>query len=108
MPRGGNNNPTGKGGFQKGHNNPGGRSKKQRQIEQLAQDALEDGDKNLAIEGLKEIATDLEVAPKDRKAAWELLMAYGYGKPRQRIEHSGEDGGPAGLFVEFVKAGSEK
>lgn len=105
--------------FSKGKSgNPGGRSKKRKDIEALAQQALESTDGNKAIQGLLDIAQDDEIitdeetgkvikgtAAKDRKAAWELLMAYAYGKPRQRVEHSGGDGeaGPLGLVVEFVK-----
>lgn len=84
--------------FKKGQSgNPGGKSKKRKDIEALAQKALEvegDDEKNKAITSILKIAEDGDVAPKDRLAAWQILMAYAYGKPRQRHEHSGPDGGP--------------
>jgi len=39
----------------------------------------------------------------DRISAAKLLLAYGYGQPEQRIEHTGEDGGP----IEFVTEARE-
>jgi len=32
----------------------------------------------------------------------ELLAAYGYGKPTQPLEHSGEGGAPLSIVVKFV------
>ena len=91
--------------FKKGQSgNPGGRSKKQREIEQLAQEALESGKGNKAVAGLLKIAQT--ASPKDRVAAWKVLLAYAYGTPRQRVEVTGENGAPiAGeIVVRFVKA----
>lgn len=90
--------------FKKGESgNPGGRSKKQREIEELAQLALQSGESNLAIDGLIEIATSEATENRDRIRALELLMAYAYGRPRQRQEISGPDGGDiAGRVVIYI------
>lgn len=98
--------------FRKGQSgNPGGLSRQRRRtrrhIEELAQAALETERGNVAINELVNIATGTTVIvddneemtaaryePKDRIRAIELLMAYAYGKPRQRTEITGEDGGP--------------
>lgn len=75
------------GKFQKGQSgNPSGRSKKRREIEAIAQDALQNPDgSNKAIEALKRIAEGLDDDAKasDRIKANELLLAYGFGKPTQ-------------------------
>jgi hypothetical protein len=67
--------------FQKGQSgNPGGKPRKLAGIEALAQ---QHADK--AIEALVEALDG-----KDRVPAAALLLAYGFGKPRMPIEHSGE------------------
>lgn len=101
------NNPTGKGGFKKGQKsaNPGGRSKKQREIEEVCQKIVEGTgkEKDWAVKMLKEIAQGVEklgdleryVKTSDRMKAIEMLMSYAYGRPRQRTEISpgkNEDG----------------
>lgn len=43
---------------------------------------------------LENIIIDQDEATKDRIKALELLMAYTYGKPSQRVEHTGAGGGP--------------
>jgi hypothetical protein len=41
-----------------------------------------------------------KVAPSDKKACAELVLAYGYGKPTQRSEFSGPEGGAIPVSVE--------
>lgn len=80
--------------FKKGQSgNPSGRPKKTRDIEAMVRAKLEAGEKNAAIEGLWAEATNPDNKGSERNKAWELLMAYAYGKPRQRVEHSGPEGG---------------
>ena len=90
-------NPTGKGGAKKGEpsRNPSGRSKKRLEIEELARKVAEGKPGELhALEDLGNMAQDPEVAPKDRKACWDTVLGYAYGKPTQRKEISGPDGQP--------------
>jgi len=81
--------------------NPGGRPKKNRELEKLIQDLLQDPkkDNNEAVDILIEIARTRGKASRDRIEALRLLLAYGYGKPRQRMELTGNDGGPLELEV---------
>jgi hypothetical protein len=73
--------------FQKGHSgNPGGKRHKLSEIEALAREHAP-----AAIEALLKALDD-----KDRVPAAALLLAYGFGKPRQPLEHSG------GLEHKFV------
>ena len=62
-------------------------------MSELIQKTLElpDGT-NLAVNRLLEIARDGE--PRDVAAAVKILVAYGYGNPRQSVEVTGENGGP--------------
>src|SRR5688572_3142156 len=67
--------------FQKGQSgNPTGRPKRDREIEELARQHTP-----AAIAALAEALNG-----KDRVAAANVLLAYGWGKPRQPIEHGGE------------------
>jgi hypothetical protein len=67
--------------FQKGQSgNPSGRPKKDREIEELARQHTP-----AAIAALVEA-----LGGKDRVAAANVLLSYGWGKPRQPLEHSGE------------------
>jgi hypothetical protein len=87
--------PKGKSG------NPGGRTKKSKEIEALCQKLLDKAaNKNKATEGLLAIAEDVaHTKAQDRIHAWELLMAYAYGRPRQRTEVSGSDEQPLRVVV---------
>jgi hypothetical protein len=67
--------------FQPGQSgNPTGRPKRDREIEELARQHTP-----AAIAALVEALNG-----KDRVAAANVLLAYGWGKPRQPLEHSGE------------------
>lgn len=91
--------------FAKGQSgNPSGRSKKRQEIEALAQsicEAVDKDTKRTLIDELGQMARTEEKAA-DKHRAIELLMGYAYGKPRQRTEVTGGDGG--GILVQFVKA----
>ena len=52
---------------------------------------------------LEEMARD----PKSpfRARAVELISAYAYGKPPQKLEHTGDEGGPI-QWVEIVRPGA--
>lgn len=77
--------------------NPRGRPRKNAEVERLCQEALTNPDgSNFAVQQLRRIALEAEL-DRDRIKAIELLTAYAYGKPRQRTEVSGPDGGPIQL-----------
>lgn len=67
--------------------NPGGKPKKVREVEELARKVLEQDGRNLAFDALEQIVRTSE-DEKSRIKACELVMAYAYGKPRQRTELS--------------------
>lgn len=58
-------------------------------IKELAQSFGEE-----AIKGLVEIARDTEAPPAARVAAIKEVLDRGYGKAKQGIEMTGENGGP--------------
>jgi len=39
--------------------------------------------------------------------AWEKLMAYKYGQPKQSVEASGKDGGPVEMRVRIIHVGAQ-
>ena len=51
------------------------------------------------IQILEDIIRNNDNAAKDRIKAIELLMAYTYGKPTQKVEHTGAGGGPIQTMV---------
>lgn len=83
-----------KGQFEKGTSgNPGGRRSHVKDLERLIRAAIEREDgTNEAIEILLTNARTGEV--RDSNAAVKLILAYGYGNPRQQVEVTGENGGP--------------
>jgi aromatic ring-opening dioxygenase LigB subunit len=81
--------------------NPGGRPKK-KLVDEALLELLEAADSKEAIEIAKKL---IEKAKEDTKAA-QLVAERTQGKPSQKVEVSGPDGGPVqGEFViKFVKA----
>ena len=75
------NNPTGKGGFQKGHSgNPKGRPQKDKDLAEKARVYTE-----LSIVTLVEVCGDLEEKGSARVAAARELLDRGWGKAPQVI-----------------------
>ena len=83
--------------FKKGQSgNPGGRPKGSKGFKERCRAfANEEG-----LNTLIEIAR--ESGDKDRLKAVELLLAYGYGKPRQALDIGDGEGGPAKILLEWV------
>lgn len=55
---------------------------------------------NLAIRTLGGLAKDAK-SEKARIAASQILLDRGYGKPKQTVEHTGEDGGAITVRVVY-------
>ena len=79
--------------FEKGQSgNPNGRPKLP-DLKAAMRDIL--GDEKEGVTALEAILRKLRaMAAQGNMKAIELLLAYGYGKPKQQIEHTGEGGGP--------------
>lgn len=58
-------------------------------------------DRELVIQNLVIIACNGDA--KAAVSAASLLLAYAYGKPTEKHEHSGENGGPIVLRVEYAE-----
>ena len=83
-----------KGWFKKGNRSGGGRPKIRKDLQSLCQKSTQEN-----VDNLVEIANSGE--PMERIAAIKLLWAYGYGQPTQAIQHSGAEGKPLKMYVEF-------
>jgi len=100
MPRGGKISPTTE--FKKGQSgNPKGRPRKLPELDALLAEVLgEEKDGMTAAEAiLKKLRQE---AAKGNLRAAEILLNRAYGMPRQRLEHTGEDGGPIKTVIEFI------
>lgn len=85
-------------GFKPGKSgNPSGRPKIRKDLQSLCQQSTQQN-----VDNLMEIACSGE--PMERIAAIKLLWAYGYGMPTQAVNHSGAEGQPLKLYVEFSPA----
>lgn len=80
--------------FKKGQTgNPNGRPKKLPDLKAAISAVL--GDEKDGLTALDAILMKLrQQAAQGNIKAMELLLAYGYGKPKQQIEHTGKDDGP--------------
>ena len=94
----GNNNKTAPGKpFKKGESgNPDGRPK----VNILFRDRCRAFADEEGLQALIDIAQAEK--HRDRMKAIELLLAYGYGKPKQGVELSGEDGNELKIVIERV------
>ena len=76
--------------------NPGGRPKGSKEFRERCREFTDE-------RGLPVLIEIAETAKhKDRMKAVELLLAYGYGKPKQGVELSGDDGGDIKIIIERV------
>ena len=90
-----NRDETGK--FKKGQSgNPKGRPR----VADVFRDRCRDFMSDEGWEKLKSIA--INGKKKDQFRALELIAAYAYGKPKQGVELSGEDGGNINITIEKV------
>ena len=88
--------------FKKGQSgNPKGRPRKLPELDALLAAVLgEEKDGMTAAEAiLKRLRQE---AAKGNIRAAEILLNRAYGMPKQRLEHTGEDGGPIKTVIEFV------
>lgn len=44
----------------------------------------------------------------ERHESRKLLLAYVFGKPKEQVQHTGEDGGPIEVIVNHVKVSPKK
>lgn len=65
----------------------------------LLNSAFPPADRKKVIENLRRIATGQD--DKAAVSAANLLLAYAYGKPTEKHEHSGEAGGPITLKIVY-------
>jgi hypothetical protein len=78
--------------------NPGGgRPKIRKDLQALCQQSTAQN-----VERLRYLAENGD--PSESIAAIKLLWAYGYGMPTQAVQHSGTEGQPLKLYVEFSPA----
>lgn len=106
--RGGNNNPTGKGGFKKG-NTHGGRPSRSKEFAELIHQALIEGVPEGHNRAILILMDNMHNAPNraDRNVAAKTLIEHAYGRAPQRIEASGPDGDPIQMsWIDALKASS--
>lgn len=87
-------NKTKRGGARPGAGRPKGR-KSSKTLEIEAKAKLYAGD---ALQALVDVAQNSE-NDSARVSAAQAILDRGYGKPRQALEHTGEDGGPVAIDV---------
>lgn len=88
------------GGRREGAGRPkGSKNKVPPQIRELAQEYTEE-----ALGTHVSIMRDLEAPAAARAHSADSILAYGHGKPRQQIEHTGANGGPIETSVEDRRA----
>lgn len=86
--------------FVKGQSgNPGGRPKALKPVEEAARKHS-----TLAIQTLADIAKDMGQPAAARVSAASALLDRAWGKARQPVEHSGEDGGPIQVITGVPRA----
>lgn len=95
----GNSKKTGQ--FKKGQSgNPSGRPKKTIQLAEKCRD--------MSADALKQIMTILQTGkPSEQLKAAEIILAYGYGKPSQKLEHAGVPNEPL-VFTWSTSESDEK
>ena len=92
-------NPTGKGGFQKGHSgNPGGRPKVIEEVRELFQEYSKE-----AADGLLAIAKDTDAPKAARVAAWNSILDRALGRPEQSMKIENTEKSAAQQWIEILK-----
>ena len=82
--------------FKKGQSgNPGGRPKVAKAFREECQKFMED-------EGWEYLFSLARNGGREQKPAIELIASYAYGKPKQGLELSGEDGSELKIIIERV------
>jgi hypothetical protein len=79
-----------------------------RQAIKTVAEAIDGVEKNLG-RSLEAVAVDFLKSKREdiRLRAWEKLMAYKYGQPKQSAEVSGKDGGPVETLVRIIHVGAQ-
>jgi hypothetical protein len=79
-----------------------------RQATKTVAEAIDGVEKSLG-RSLESVAVDFLKSKREdiRLRAWEKLMAYKYGQPKQSVEASGKDGGPVETLVRIIHVGAQ-